>query len=124
MCNRRGSYRVPAERHLLEGDSIEFMKSEHGLSSPGANRGACGVGALINLNGTRTHQLVEDGLRILCNLDHRGARGAEEKTGDGAGMLLQKPHDFFHSEIPTLGDFDSYGVGQLFVQRINGSRSH
>src|SRR6266404_1355514 len=93
------------------------MKSEHGLSSPGANRGACGVGALINLNGTRTHQLVEDGLRILCNLDHRGARGAEEKTGDGAGMLLQKPHEFFHSEIPTLGDFDSYGVGQLFVPK-------
>jgi glutamate synthase (NADPH/NADH) large chain len=93
------------------------MKSERGLSSPGANRGACGVGALIDLNGTRTHQLVEDGLRILCNLDHRGARGAEEKTGDGAGMLLQKPHDFFHSEIPTLGDFDSYGVGQLFVPK-------
>jgi len=93
------------------------MKSERGLSSPGANRGACGVGALINLNGTRTHELVEDGLRILCNLDHRGARGAEEKTGDGAGMLLQKPHDFFHSEIPTLGDFDSYGVGQLFVPK-------
>ena len=74
-------------------------------------RGACGVGALVDLNGTKTHQLVEDGLRILCNLDHRGARGAEEKTGDGAGMLLQKPHDFFHAEIPTLGDFDSYGVG-------------
>ena len=54
---------------------------------------------------------------FLCNIDHRGARGAEEKTGDGAGMLLQKPHEFFHSEIPTLGDFDSYGVGQLFVPK-------
>jgi glutamate synthase (NADPH/NADH) large chain len=93
------------------------MKSERGLSSPGPNRGACGVGALVDLHGTRTHQLVEDGLRILCNLDHRGARGAEEKTGDGAGMLLQKPHEFFHSEIPALGDFDSYGVGQLFVPK-------
>ncbi len=78
---------------------------------------ACGVGALVDLNGTKTHQLVEDGLRILCNLDHRGARGAEEKTGDGAGMLLQKPHAFFHAEIPSLGDFDSYGVGQLFVPK-------
>ena len=80
-------------------------------------RGACGVGALVDLNGTKTHRLVEDGLRILCNLDHRGARGAEEKTGDGAGMLLQKPHEFFHAQIPSLGDFDSYGVGQLFLPK-------
>ncbi len=93
------------------------MKIESGLPTLGATRGACGVGALIDLNGTKTHQLVEDGLRILCNIDHRGARGAEEKTGDGAGMLLQKPHEFFHSEIPTLGDFDSYGVGQFFVPK-------
>jgi len=93
------------------------MNTEHGLARPDMTRGACGVGALVDLNGTKTHQLVEDGLRILCNLDHRGARGAEEKTGDGAGMLLQKPHDFFHGEIPTLGDFDSYGVGQLFVPK-------
>jgi glutamate synthase domain-containing protein 2/glutamate synthase domain-containing protein 1/glutamate synthase domain-containing protein 3 len=93
------------------------MKIESGLPSFGATRGACGVGALIDLNGRKTHKLVEDGLRILCNLDHRGARGAEEKTGDGAGILLQKPHEFFHSEIPTLGDFDSYGVGQLFVPK-------
>jgi glutamate synthase domain-containing protein 2/glutamate synthase domain-containing protein 1/glutamate synthase domain-containing protein 3 len=93
------------------------MNIENGLPYIGANRGACGVGALIDLNGTKTHQLVEDGLRILCNLDHRGARGAEEKTGDGSGMLLQKPHEFFHSQIPTLGDFDSYGVGQLFVPK-------
>ncbi|MBV9299099.1 MAG: glutamate synthase large subunit [Verrucomicrobia bacterium] len=93
------------------------MNTESGLPTPGATRGACGVGALIDLKGTKSHQLVEDGLRILCNLDHRGARGAEEKTGDGAGMLLQKPHEFFHSEIPTLGDFDSYGVAQLFVPK-------
>ena len=93
------------------------MNTEHGLARSDMTRGACGVGALVDLNGTKTHQLVEDGLRILCNLDHRGARGAEEKTGDGAGMLLQKPHDFFHGEIPTLGDFDSYGVGQLFVPK-------
>jgi glutamate synthase domain-containing protein 1 len=93
------------------------MNIESGLPSFGAARGACGVGVLIDLHGRKTLKLVEDGLRILCNLDHRGARGAEEKTGDGAGMLLQKPHEFFHSEIPTLGDFDSYGVGQLFVPK-------
>jgi glutamate synthase domain-containing protein 2/glutamate synthase domain-containing protein 1/glutamate synthase domain-containing protein 3 len=88
-----------------------------GLSSPGANRGACGVGVLVDLSGNKTHRLVEDGLRILCNLDHRGARGAEEKTGDGAGMLLQKPHKFFQSQIPELGEFDSYGVAQIFCPK-------
>jgi glutamate synthase domain-containing protein 2/glutamate synthase domain-containing protein 1/glutamate synthase domain-containing protein 3 len=93
------------------------MNTKHGLPSVDTTRGACGVGALVDLNGTKTHRLVEDGLRILCNLDHRGARGAEEKTGDGAGMLLQKPHEFFHAQIPSLGDFDSYGVGQLFLPK-------
>jgi glutamate synthase domain-containing protein 2/glutamate synthase domain-containing protein 1/glutamate synthase domain-containing protein 3 len=94
-----------------------MMKADFGLLSPGATRGACGVGVLVDLNANKTHQLVEDGLRILCNLDHRGARGAEEKTGDGAGMLLQKPHEFFRSEILALGEFDSYGVGQLFIPK-------
>jgi glutamate synthase domain-containing protein 2/glutamate synthase domain-containing protein 1/glutamate synthase domain-containing protein 3 len=93
------------------------MKTQRGLFSPGKTRGACGVGVLVDLNGTNTHRLVEDGLRILCNLDHRGARGSEEKTGDGAGMLLQKPHEFFKSQVAALGDFDSYGVGMLFVPK-------
>ncbi|MGA8658150.1 MAG: hypothetical protein WB586_18560, partial [Chthoniobacterales bacterium] len=93
------------------------MKADFGLLSPGATRGACGVGVLVDLKADKTHHLVQDGLRVLCNLDHRGARGAEEKTGDGAGMLLQKPHEFFQSEIPVLGEFDSYGVGQLFMPK-------
>src|SRR5258708_4380457 len=96
-----------------------MMKADFGLLSPGAMRGACGVGVLVDLNANKTHRLVRDGLRILANLDHRGARGAEEKTGDGAGMLLQKPHEFFKALIPALGEFDSYGVGMLFVPRDN-----
>src|SRR5260370_17904770 len=79
-----------------------MMKADFGLLSPGAIRGACGVGVLVDLNANKTHRLVKDGLRILCNLDHRGARGAEEKTGDGAGMWLPKPHEFFRSGIPSL----------------------
>jgi glutamate synthase (NADPH/NADH) large chain len=75
------------------------------------------VGVLVDLRGRKTHQLVKDGLHLLVNLDHRGARGAEEKTGDGAGMLLQKPHAFFKAQVPALGDFDAYGVGMLFVPR-------
>ena len=97
--------------------------TQRGLFSPGETRGACGVGVLVDLNGTNTHQLVEDGLRILCKLDHRGARGSEEKTGDGAGMLLQKPHDFFKSQVATLGDFDSYGSECSSFRRTIGNSS-
>ncbi len=95
-------------------DSSGFFK---GLYNPKLEHSNCGVGIVVNLNGERSHQLVEDGFRILENLDHRGARGAEEMTGDGAGMMIQKPHDFFKSIIPELGDFDSYGVGQAFFPK-------
>ena len=92
-------------------------KSRPGLYDPAATRASCGVGVVVDLNGTKSHQLVEDGFRILQTLDHRGARGAEEKTGDGAGMLIQKPHEFFKANISNLGDYDTYGVGQTFFPR-------
>lgn len=72
---------------------------------------------LADLDGRKSHKLVMDSFEFLQNLDHRGARGAEENTGDGAGMLLQKPHDFFTTEVRGLGDFNSYGVAQLFMPR-------
>ena len=93
------------------------LKTQGGLYNPQATHSSCGVGVLVDLKGTKSHQLVEDGFQILFNLEHRGARGAEEKTGDGAGMLLQKPHQFFQAEIPELGSFDDYGVGQAFFPR-------
>jgi len=93
-----------------------------GLYDPSVVRAACGVGVLVDLNGTKSHQLIEDGFRVLVNIDHRGARGSEEKTGDGTGMLLQKPHEFFAARVKGLGDFDSYGVGQLFMPRDYGLR--
>jgi glutamate synthase domain-containing protein 2/glutamate synthase domain-containing protein 1/glutamate synthase domain-containing protein 3 len=82
-----------------------------------ASHSSCGVGILADLDGHRSHRLVLDGFLCLQNLDHRGARGAEENTGDGAGLLLQKPHAFFQAEVPGLGDFDSYAVGQVFMPR-------
>jgi glutamate synthase (NADPH/NADH) large chain len=86
-----------------------------GLYDPNATHASCGVGVLVDLKGRKSHRLLEDGFRLLLNLDHRGARGAEQQTGDGAGMLIQKPHAFFRREVSGLGDFDSYGVGQLFL---------
>jgi glutamate synthase domain-containing protein 2/glutamate synthase domain-containing protein 1/glutamate synthase domain-containing protein 3 len=81
---------------------------------------ACGVGVLVDLEGRTSHALVTQGLELLANLDHRGARGAEEKTGDGAGMLLQKPHALFAALIPDLPPPDRYGVAQCFLPRDAG----
>ncbi|HSO08004.1 MAG TPA: glutamate synthase subunit alpha, partial [Pelomicrobium sp.] len=93
-----------------------------GLYAPAATRSACGVGAVANLDGVPSHALLETAFTVLQNLDHRGARGAEEKTGDGAGMLLQKPHAFFAARLPGLPDADGYGVGQAFFPRGGGAR--
>ena len=65
---------------------------------------------------------MAQGLDLLANLDHRGARGAEEATGDGAGMMLQVPHAFFRDLLPALGEAGSYGVGQLFLPRDGAKR--
>jgi glutamate synthase (NADPH/NADH) large chain len=81
------------------------------------------VGLTVALGGVPSHALVEDGLRILRNMDHRGARGAEEKTGDGTGLLIQKPHEFLRDEVVGLGDFDSYGIGQAFFPTDTNEQS-
>ncbi|MDY6780565.1 MAG: glutamate synthase subunit alpha, partial [Halobacteria archaeon] len=77
-------------------------------------RSNCGVGVLMNMSGEKSHELIEDGFEALENLDHRGARGAEPNTGDGAGILIQKPHGFFEDEVDGVEEFDEYGVGQVF----------
>jgi glutamate synthase domain-containing protein 2/glutamate synthase domain-containing protein 1/glutamate synthase domain-containing protein 3 len=98
-------------------------QAQFGRRALRASRASCGVGVLVDLRGRRTHRIFEQGFRLLTNIDHRGARGAEEKTGDGAGILIQKPHEFFAAEIAGLGDFDTYGVGQLFMPRDRRRRA-
>jgi len=71
----------------------------------------------MDLKGEKSHSMIQEGLGVLEHLDHRGARGAEENTGDGAGILIQKPHRFFRDVVSGLGDRDSYGVGQFFLPR-------
>src|SRR5512137_1151075 len=79
---------------------------------------ACGIGAVVNINGTRDHSILEYGKQILINLTHRGAAGADETTGDGAGILFQIPHEFFATECDNLGfslpEPFGYGVGMVF----------
>src|SRR3974390_2185420 len=75
----------------------------HGLYDPSLDKDACGVGFIADIKGRKSHQTVEDGLRILCNLEHRGAVGADPRMGDGAGILVQIPHKFFANKDAELG---------------------
>src|SRR5688572_10969720 len=92
------------------------------------DRDSCGVGFIADLKGRKSRRIVEDGLQILENLTHRGAVGADPLVGDGAGLLVQIPHEFFRAECAGLG-FDlpepgDYGVGFLFMPRDAALRAH
>jgi glutamate synthase (NADPH/NADH) large chain len=88
------------------------------LYLPEMERDSCGIGFVANLKGTKSHQVVEDALIMLQNMEHRGACGCEPDTGDGAGILIQTPHEFFSDECRKLGidlpDYGNYGVGMVF----------
>ena len=102
------------------------MKAQ-GLYDPFFEHDSCGVGFVANINGDVSHQIVDDGMTMLRNLEHRGAIGGDLKTGDGAGMLTQIPHTFFSKECKKLG-FDlpaqgSYGIGMLFMPLEDAARN-
>src|ERR1035438_10488962 len=90
---------------------------KQGLYDPQFEHDACGVGFVVNMKGHKSHQLVSDALQILVNLDHRGACGCEANTGDGAGVLMQTPQEFFLKATESCGfklpAFGQYGVGML-----------
>jgi glutamate synthase (NADPH/NADH) large chain len=89
-----------------------------GLYDPSYQRDACGFGFVARVDGRRTRETVEEGLEVLCNLDHRGASGSDPETGDGAGILLQVPDSFLRRRCASLGielpPTGGYGVGTLF----------
>ena len=93
--------------------------TKQGLYDPRFEHEACGVGLVANIKGVRSHDILKRGLEVLCNLEHRGAAGADPETGDGAGVLLQMPHDFFRSEMQRQGvDLPQpghYAVGMAFM---------
>src|SRR5436190_7068138 len=95
------------------------LPPKQGLYDPQFEHDACGVGFVVNLKGRKSHELVDQALRILVNLDHRGACGCEANTGDGAGILMQTPHEFLRRATDKSGFKlpapDQYGVGMLFM---------
>ncbi len=93
----------------------------NGLYVPQMEKSSCGIGMIAHLKGERSYRLVDQALTMLENMEHRGASGYEENTGDGAGILTHIPHDLFEKELKdqgiTLGERESYGVGFLFLPR-------
>jgi glutamate synthase (NADPH/NADH) large chain len=98
----------------------------HGLYDPRWEHDACGIGAIVNISGRREHAILEYGKQVLLNLQHRGASGADESTGDGAGVLFQIPHEFFAAEASAQGVVlpppEHYGVAMLFLPRASEVR--
>ncbi len=98
-----------------------------GLYDPSREHDACGVGFVAQMKNRKSHDIVKMGLEILLNLDHRGAVGADAHGGDGCGMLVQIPHDFFTAEAERLGFRlpapGQYGIGFLFLPRDPGGRA-
>ncbi|WP_047309864.1 glutamate synthase large subunit [Rhodopseudomonas palustris] len=98
-----------------------WRPAAEGLYDLSREKDACGVGFIANIKGAKSHQIVCDALRILCNLEHRGAVGADPRAGDGAGILVQIPHAFFSRKAAELGFSlpapGEYAVGALFMPR-------
>src|SRR5512132_2093078 len=92
-----------------------------GLYDPSLEKDSCGVGFIANIKGRKSHQIVADALNILCNLEHRGAVGADPRAGDGAGILVQIPHAFFSRKAAEIGfqlpKPGEYAVGALFMPK-------
>ena len=88
-----------------------------GLYEASHEHDACGVGMLVNIQGGKSHELVESALKVLENMRHRGAEGADNKTGDGAGIMLQIPHEFILLQGIPVPEKGKYGTGLLFLPK-------
>ncbi|HEY6186893.1 MAG TPA: glutamate synthase large subunit [Pyrinomonadaceae bacterium] len=103
-----------------------FPPKKQGLYDPRHEHDACGVGFVVDIAGRKSHEIVRQAVEVLLNLEHRGACGCEKNTGDGAGILLQLPHQFFAREGQRLGielpPAGLYGVGMVFLPRDVESR--
>ena len=104
-----------------------WRPAAEGLYDPSLEKDSCGVGFIANIKGKKSHQIVADALSILCNLEHRGAVGADPRFGDGAGILVQIPHRFFARKAAEIGfqlpDPGEYAIGALFMPREKAWRT-
>ena len=92
-------------------------KLNQGLYRPDYEHDACGVGMIVNIHGNKSHELVDAALKVLENMKHRGAEGADNKTGDGAGIILQIPHEFILLQGIPVPEKGRYGTGLIFLPK-------
>ncbi|PSL50569.1 glutamate synthase (NADH) large subunit [Salsuginibacillus halophilus] len=101
-------------------------QNKQGLYDAQFEKDNCGIGFLADIQGRPSHTIVEEALQILCNLEHRGGQGDEPNTGDGAGILMQIPHNFFAAKVEESGfslpEAGRYGVGMLFLSQDDDVR--
>lgn len=117
-------FRIFTQRRVKR--MLDRLPEKQGLYDPRYEHDACGMGFVVNIRGEKSHSIIDDALTVLENLNHRGASGADEHTGDGAGILIQIPHTFFKRECGVLG-FDlpkkgSYAVGMIFAHKYDDFR--
>ena len=105
---------------------LAAVPAAQGLYDPQNEHDACGVGFVAHIKGKKSHEIIQQGLKILENLDHRGAVGADPLMGDGAGILIQIPDALYREEMAKQGvnlpPAGEYGVGMIFLPKENASR--
>ena len=98
-------------------EDYQRQPKQLGLYEASHEHDACGVGMLVNIQGGKSHELVESALKVLENMRHRGAEGADNKTGDGSGIMLQIPHEFILLQGIPVPEKGKYGTGLLFLPK-------
>ncbi|MDR1104873.1 MAG: glutamate synthase large subunit [Treponema sp.] len=97
-------------------------RSSGGMYRPEDEHDSCGIGFVADIKGRKSHDILKRGLEVLERMEHRGAESADNKTGDGSGVLLQIPHDFYKRLIPGLPEAGSYGTGLIFFPGPNSEQ--
>ncbi len=122
-----GASPAPATSAPAARGADPLLPRAQGLYDPANERDSCGVGVVADMKGRKSHAILQKGLQILVNLDHRGATGADATLGDGCGVLTQIPHGFFAHECQRLGlnlpEPGHYAIGQFFMPRDATARA-
>ncbi len=125
---RRSTKAMEMNASVIDQQRLDQARLEaNGMYSSQFEKDACGMGFVVNIKGKKSHDIIDDGLRILERLEHRGGAGADKDTGDGAGILVQIPHEFFKRECEVLGinlpAAGEYGVGMIFAHKYESLRN-
>ena len=125
---RRSTKAMEMNDSVIKQQRLDQARLEaNGMYSSQFEKDACGMGFVVNIKGKKSHDIIDDGLRILDRLEHRGGAGADKDTGDGAGILVQIPHEFFKRECEVLGinlpAAGEYGVGMIFAHKYESLRN-